>query len=79
MKTFPLRRAEILENPYSLPKLFERFPFLQEVEHVSIHASLCCTASHSDMHCVRVPPIDLYPALTKGDSNQATNQIKSTL
>jgi hypothetical protein len=34
-KTFPLRRAEILEQSPSLPKLVERFPFLQEATHLS--------------------------------------------
>ena len=31
---------------------------------MSIHVSLCRTASHSDMHYVHVPPFDIYPALT---------------
>ena len=34
--TYPLRREEILNKDYSLNKLFEKFPFLQEVEHVSL-------------------------------------------
>ena len=35
-KTFPHRRAEILEQPSDLTKMFERFPFLQEIDHVSL-------------------------------------------
>lgn len=34
-KTFVQRRTEILEKSYTLVQLFERFPFLQELEHVS--------------------------------------------
>ena len=40
-KTFPFRRAEILEQPSDLAKLFEKFPFLQEVDHVSYAVHLC--------------------------------------
>ena len=35
VKTYPLRRVEVLEPSPSLSELFERFPFLQEVDHVS--------------------------------------------
>ena len=35
VKTFPLRRVELLEQSHSLSKLFERFPFLQEIDHVN--------------------------------------------
>ena len=34
-KTFPLRRVELTEEPHSLPTILQRFPFLQEVDHVS--------------------------------------------
>ena len=40
-KTFPLRRAEIIEQPPDLTKLFERFPFLQEIDYVSVLIFLC--------------------------------------
>ena len=35
-KTFPHRRAEILEQSSDLTKIFERFPFLQEIDYVSL-------------------------------------------
>ena len=34
-KTFFQWRVELLSEPYALPYIFERFPFLHEVEHVS--------------------------------------------
>jgi hypothetical protein len=33
-KTFPLRRQTILDEPLSLDSMFERFPFLQDIEQV---------------------------------------------
>ena len=35
-QTFSFRRLEILEDRLTLPKIFERFPFLQDMDIVSI-------------------------------------------
>ena len=35
LTTYSHRRVEILGQAYCLTKLFERFPFLQELDHVS--------------------------------------------
>ena len=50
-KTFPQRTAEIMEQPSDLIKMFERFPFLQEIDQVSLtvgfmHRFVLCTPGH---------------------------------
>ena len=42
-KTFPMRRAEILQQTCDVTKIFERFPFLQDVEYVSALAIRNCS------------------------------------
>ena len=33
-RTFPLRRQTILEKPMNLVSMFERFPFLQDIDQI---------------------------------------------
>ena len=41
-KTYSLRRAEILEQTSDLTKVLEKFPFLQEIDHVSTCSAIIC-------------------------------------
>ena len=41
-RTFALRRNDILRNSCDLASIFNKFPFLQESEQVSIFITLIC-------------------------------------